>query len=430
MDKRQIFIKLEEKYEELRSEYKPLREDAMAFEGDENYDAYHSFTEDEVKKEMYPEQYEMYTKLAELEPKLDAFEKELENAAKEFLKQLNEEIKSFENKIEVNKKHIEQIEQEIKAKNEEIAALKETDAYKNGDEETLLKVEDLELEVKAKTLRKEQLEQRIPNYEKELEDIKKEKEELIEDYPEIEDVEVDVQKDREHEEQQEEEQTGVSSEGSTDDANKGKKEDEKAKNEGKSNVRGSGVIIPSGVIPNSNTGDQPKADENKEEKQEEKDSKQEFKELCKKAKKGSLTDKEFETLVDIMKNKENYEKLGITTGIVVNKSRGIFKLLNKYAGENEEKVNSVKEAYKSYEELFFEKHGEKKLNVLNKFFQIDEIESKNQTPALPETSEKAKSAEAIPGLEALNKTEEEKDKSYGDPSKTAVVKEEKDHDSV
>lgn len=336
MDKRQIFMKLEEKYEELYASYTPLIEDAKAFEGDENFDAYNSFTEDEVKKEMYPEQYEMYQKIAELEPKIEAFERELTNAAREFAKQLNEEITAFENKIEVNRNHIQELEQEIETKKQKIAQLKESKEYKNRDEKTLLTVGDLESDVKAKSERKEESEGRMDTYEKELQAIRKEKEELLEDYPDIDEKieSAPVEKAEEGNEAREQSETETTV-ANNDEIKENVGEKPKSKNSDRI------VATPGASAVNANT-EEPKKENDEQEK---KEPKVEFKELFSKAKKGDLDDKEFGRLVEIMGDTDNYSKYGITIGIMFNNGRKVFEMLNSKLPTNKQFLNQVKEKF-------------------------------------------------------------------------------------
>lgn len=402
MDKRQTFQGLEAKYEELLASYAEVKQDWMAdFEGTQDYHTYMSYTQDEVKKEMYPEWFEKEQKMNTLKTKVDAFEKEVINSARNLYKELDEKVTKLEEKINVNKDYVKTLDAKITQLNLDIKNLKETEAYQNGDQSTLLQVEELEEELKLKTSRKEKMLTGIKDIESEINKIKLEKEDLVDRYGK----EVSII----------ESQPGENSEPTKEDEDENTKPNKK--NPGKGRV----------VIPNATTDTEELTPEEKAQKeQEEKDKKlkEDFTKLKDKIKKGELSDEDFASLVTIMKDKENYSKLGISTGIVFNKSRGIFKTLNKYAQGNPEKEALVSEAYKTYEGVFHEKHSDKKLAFLSKFLVLDEVENKEKTPALQPAAGPVKKgiaqelgAQVVPPTEKTNeippKTNEkgEKEKS-------------------
>jgi len=486
MDKRELFVKLENKYKELYDSYKPLREEVMAFEGGTEYEEYNSLTEDTVKEIMFPEQHKMYAELAEMEPKLEAFEREILNIAQGFLKQLNEEIKAFENKIEVNKKHIEKLEQEIQAKKQELEALKKTEAYINGDEEIILKVEDLESEINAKISRKEEIEKRISSYEKELEAAKREKEELVADYPEL---EAGKQKAPQKEEEQDDKEHQEGADNNSESNKENEEEKEKVPEQEKENEKVVYASVPHSSEKKEETISEEEQEEVEEIDQEEKKcTKEEFKELVAKAKKGNLNDKEFDKLVNIMKDPKSYGEYGITTGLVFNNSKGIFKALENSVTSPKKLAKEIKEIFAK--EMVGELEDKELLEKISKLeveglddnqkallgkvkstlsknesleqakvvrdkialeknekrwgWLMDFKEEKDRLAGLAEpskelerneevkTSESPKAVAGIPGLEELNKTEEEQEKSYSESltaPHTAEI-EEQDHDSV
>jgi len=70
------------------------------------------------------------------------------------------------------------------------------------------------------------------------------------------------------------------------------------------------------------------------EEEQKKSPEEEFKELYKKAKRRELSQEDFDKLVGIMSKPENYDKLGITTGVLRNKSKVILKAMGEYATTN------------------------------------------------------------------------------------------------
>jgi len=415
MDKRQILDNLKKKFDEISEEYQKVRSDIVYFENEPEYEEYNSYTEDAVKKEMFPKEYEAYQKLAELDAKLEPFEKELVNAARNLTKELNESIESLEKKVAVNEKYLKEAEEKIKGLEKQIDDLMATEAYKNGDEETVIQYNNLMSDLASETSKKNSLESRIKEINLELGKVKAEKEELIETYGE------GVDKPAE-EIDGEEPGEGKDNTGSADDLNK-KSNESKDKNKDNSSKGVPGVQLGGNDVPSELS-----AEEKAKKEQEEKDKKlkEDFADLSAKAKKGKLTDKELDNLVEIMKDKENYDKLGLSMGLFFNKPRGIFKVLNKKYKDDESKLASINEAYSVYEEKFYEKHGEEKLKKLSKFFSIDEVEHKEATPALPANSgAKVEKTNNSLGDDLAGKTVT--DDEYVDISSNSEVKTKSEH---
>lgn len=377
MDYKKILEDLEKRYEEFETQYKEIETDWIAdFEGTQDYHTYMSYTEDEVKKTMYPEWFEKEQQMKDLKKKIVAFEKDVIVAASNVNKQLDESIQKIESKLKVNEDYIKGLNEKIENQQQEINTLKQSEAYINGDEATRLQVEELEAELVAKTYRRDTVAQDIFAMQEELAIIKVKKEELLEKYGE----EIEAYDNSSKETPDEKSQ----------DENEGKDEkDEKSKGK-KERTSNGGVVLPDA---NSNPAElSPEEKAKKEQEEKAKKLKEDFADLSSKAKKGKLTDKELDSFIDILKDKDNYDKLGLSMGLIFNKPRGIFKALNKKYKDDETKLASINEAYSIYEEKFFEKHGKEKLEKLSKFFVIDEVEHEKKTPILRAAAEEHEGA--------------------------------------
>ena len=65
-----------------------------------------------------------------------------------------------------------------------------------------------------------------------------------------------------------------------------------------------------------------------------------FNQIYKKISKGTITDKEIDALAEVLSDKDNYDKYGITTGIVFNKAKKILKCQGKNSFKKIEKFLS------------------------------------------------------------------------------------------
>lgn len=458
MDKRKVLEELQEEYSKVLAEYTVVREDAMDYEGDEEYNEY--MNADEVKRaEQFPEKYAMYQKKLELENKLEQLNKEQVETAKELNKELDASLTELEEKQKALTEQRDELSKEIEDLNDELKALKKTDEYKNGDEQAVKQAEQLESKLRKVRANKGKLTKAINAVSKEIEALKEEKTLLVSEYGEEilvvgsnESVEPTTEKPAEEELLVQEEETEpediakkqlevkqmdeqiASLESEVTDLTKqyeqmmkdirekdkeilDLKASEAYKNKDKDTLLkvenlekelqdkvieknrvverlaairkrlndmkkqlveqyGDEVLnYPKDEVITANTQvkspsvadngnneqkapatskknaqksqpvvyaqpnrvsitEQPKTESEKEEKTESKiDPKQEFDDLYAKARNGNLTEQDFARLAEIMQDTENYDKLGITTGIVFNKSKVILKAMAKVAAD-------------------------------------------------------------------------------------------------
>ncbi len=363
MDKREILLKLENKYSELKREMDSLRGEVIDFEETPEYQEYLSYSSDVVKETMYPKEYEVYKKIEGLQVKVDAFNDEIMRVATEINKEITEKINALENKLNVNKEHLEKLQSKIKKQENQLKKLKATEEYINGDEAALLKVEELEAQLEANRNTHKKWSEQIATIEKDLEIVKEEKQKLIDEYGiEIEPVVEPVVEEAPTEPEKVETETEPVVESAPAETEKvevktepvvesapthsekvetktepvvesvpkepekveGKTEPEKVGS--RRRVRTAQRPVVSNVI-DTTLVEEPKADEDTE-----KDPKEQFKELYKRAKEQTLTEDDFYRLADIMRFSENYDTFGITTGFIFNKSRVIFRAMGKVAG--------------------------------------------------------------------------------------------------
>lgn len=263
---------------------------------------------------------ELQNKYEELMEDLSALkaENEIMVSAIEVNKGLNEKIANLESKLETNKQYIKSLQRKIKTQETKIRKLKDTEEYKNGDEATLLKVEEMELALNANLEMKDNVDAKIKSIESDLELVKTQKQQLIYIYGE----EIDQPLQAEVPEIPEENK--VSEEKVDDNIAKDNKGKDNKQAYTKMSSGATGVVA---EAPEEDEGEKAKREQEEKEAQLQAD----FKELYSKAKRGALTDSDFDKFSVIMKDPENYNKLGITTGIVFNKAKVIFKAMSKTA---------------------------------------------------------------------------------------------------
>jgi len=301
-----------ERYEELAGEYRQIETEWMSeFEGTPEYHEYMSLKEQAVTdpnyqvvlEDKYPNWIELEKRKEELAKKIEAYKKVVEDTAKKLYEELSQMIESLEAKLKTNKDYIAKLEQEIKEQQAKIDSIKASEAYKNGDEQTLLELESLEKHLATTISDKEEKESRLNTFVEKIEALKKEQQVLEEEFPEVikakviaqENVEVNKKECKEIEEE-----------------NK-----EIGKEKPKKTIRTKGNNGVSAVANPASAGQTVPEEEPK-------DEKQEFSELFARIKSGKASREDLDKLAIIMQDPENYEKYGITTGIVFNKSKTLL----------------------------------------------------------------------------------------------------------
>ncbi len=222
-------------------------------------------------------------------------------------------------------------------KYKEYKALKETDAYKNKDEDALNKAEQLAKEV----ITTRDARNKISNEQKEIRKTINELTGREVQAISSEEKEINEQTNLPEQEINPEQEEAVArphSEDKAKDTAKDKGEDKKESSKEKEKSNTSQVVA---GVPNQTEPAVVQQDKDKKEI----DPQIEFDGLCYKAKKGNLKDEEFDRLVQIMKDPTSYDKLGITTGIIFNKSRAIFKALEKRVGDIDGLSSEAKETF-------------------------------------------------------------------------------------
>lgn len=472
MENKQRLEKLDKQKRKLDDELRELNVDIEENTQNEEY----MNASDEDKKGNYPELYAMYQKREELEVEYDALMKEIEpleeliekeeheeyiNEGKQRYNELNEKIAEKEKEIDSKSKEVSVALEEIQALNKQIYELKATEEYKNGDEATLDKVKGLESEMEFKILDKNKIVTSLKDIRTEINNLEQEKVKLVEEYgeeilpvegqPVVEQPEASVAEQPSNEQQSEEQQDKP-------------QQAEKLVEEKKTKAKGKAPSVASGIVTAPVAEEQPK--------EEKKDPKVEFDELCVKAKNEKLDDKEFNKLVEILKDAKKYDEFGITTGIIFNKSRGIFKALENNVGSLGKLSKQVKEVFAKElvgdlqgKELLakiakLEKEGltedqqallDKVKTTLNKkesleqaryvrdtialeknekrwSWLIDFSEDKKRLNAAKEEPSKPKSSRDIDNISNLVKSAKEQNKSYGETEKPSKVVEPKEHD--
>lgn len=265
-----------------------------------------------------------------------------------------------------------EIESTRKEKFKEYNQLKETEKYKNKDEETLKKANQLAKEIMLAN----DEESKIANKQKELNKLINEltgREAPVVSFQQK-DKDVPISEQEIQEQQEDSTKLANSQDEKKDMLKAGDKE--KSPN-GKEKSNKAQVI---GIAPN-----QIESTEQQKEDKKEIDPQEEFDELCYKARRGELKGKQFDRLVEIMKDPNSYEKLGITTGIIFNNSRRIFKALEKHnIGKIEGLSNEIKGEFAK--ELVGNSSGKKLLT------KIAELDKEGLTEAQQATLEKVKLA--------------------------------------
>lgn len=332
MDKKQKLEELENEYKKLGGSLASMQMKVMSFERSADYDEYNK-TEETDKEAKYPEAFAMYKQKAELEGNITSLSEKIKAAASELYKEVEEKIEKFEKKIQFYADKIEATMEEIKAQNKEIIELKETEEYKNGDEETVLKVEKLEIEMKAKVLWKNGMVKKLAQIRKDINQLEVDKTELVAEYGEeikpVKEVTTPANEEAKPE-------TVTESEQAKTDKDKDKEKDKEEKKP-KENKTPKNTVVNEPVaqtVPNAESEAEKAKKEKEEQAAKEAKLKEDFKGIYKRAKKGQLTQEDFDKIAEIMKNPDNYDKLGITTGKVFGKSKAIFKAMDKYAVAN------------------------------------------------------------------------------------------------
>lgn len=456
MDEKLILLEeIEKRTKEISNELEQKIKDIQMHEQYEEYDVIESAEE---RQERFPELYQMHEALEKLEARKDILLRECATKATEVAKGITEKIEKLEKNIDMYEEKINNMMEEIQAINREIEELKQTEEYKAGDEATLLKVEQLELELKEKIVLKNKEVKQLADVRKQIKQLEKEKNDLVEQYGEIileKTVENELQVEENSQEKTMQNELQQKKEEAVEEVSEQAEKEVKNNEQPKQKSR---VINARGVQVAPTVQEVVKEEKN-EEKEEKKDPKEEFDELCKKAKEGTLDDKEFDKLVDIMKQPKNYDEFGITTGIIFNKSRGIFRTLEKYVGNVDNLVAKAKTEFAK--ELVGDLEGKELLNKVallekeglseeqqklvdkvkdtlnkqtsleqSKFIRdeialkknekrwswlIDFSEDKKRLSAGKDETSVEKSSGGIKDISNLVKTESEKDKSYSVP---------------
>lgn len=299
------------RYVELANEYMEIDNKWMGeFEGTTEYHEYMSLKEQAesspsyqvILEDKYSEWLDLEKKKEELYKKIAAYDQAIRDTVVKVYEELLQSIASLEAKLKTNREYIEKLEQEIKEQQEKIDSIKASEAYKNGDEQTLLEVESLEKHLATTIADKEEKESRLNTFTEKIESLKKEKEALEEEFPETLRTKLAEQEDIEA---SAEEKNGVENE-------EVDKEEEPKKT---TRTRGNNGA---GAVANPTTSGQAAPEEQP------KDEKVEFNELFARAKSGKASKEDLDRLVTIMQEPENYEKYGITTGVIFNKSKTIL----------------------------------------------------------------------------------------------------------
>lgn len=335
MDNKDLLKKFEERYEVLNERREKIHADIVMdkTENEEQYLAYEEAAKRnmEAASVLNPKLHMIYEEEKSLNEQLDILDKEIVKIASDVVKNIKENTAEVEKKISVQEKHIEDLENEITKMQEEVVALKDSQEYKSGDEETHLKVEDMEDMIKTKAKRKEKLSKSVESLKAEVLELNKQIDDYLDRYN-IEDV--DISKSNVETENKKDVEVEENNENNENKENKEKEENEekspKSKVAKKTSYMQGGIPAFEGEHENESSQEEKNKEENEE--KDYKALKKDFNELYKKAKsKAPLTAEDYKKLAEIMKDKENYDKLGITTGVIFNKSKVIFKAMAKSA---------------------------------------------------------------------------------------------------
>ena len=313
MDEKIIYERLEEEYEKLRSEYTNVRADVLDFEDTEDKKVYDGIEDDVVKKTMFPEQYEKYKRMEELENKIEHFSDELAKKAKELYSKYKNEIKTFEDKIKTNEEKIKQTEEQIENLNKEYDELVNSKEYENGDEEALIKAEDLKGQIKQKKTLIKTLKGNIEKYKETIEHYKAEMEEVNKYY----NFEDEVEKGKEDE----------YSPGKSDSETSEKDEVKDTGKKGKREKSGYGSYVPSGET-ESSSGDSKKGGVSKEDEKEV--NKEKINSIVKRIKSNlPLGEDDAKVVAEVLSDPSKYKEYGISTGVFSNRGKLLLHALSK-----------------------------------------------------------------------------------------------------
>lgn len=363
MDKKELLAKFEEKYEELRTKAEEIHGNIVLGKEDdeERFVAYEEAAKrnKEAAAILDNDLHKMYEEQDKLTEQLDVLDNEVRSIASDVVKEMKEKSEELNKSIELKEKHIEVLNNEIAQMEDEINSLKDSEEYKSGDEETVLKVEDLEAVLSAKISRRDDLTKKIEKVKEEVQNIDKEVEEYIEKY-DIEDVDI--------------------AKGESKEQTETEKEDKETEKENKNKGKASKVVV---TPISSEEESKDKKEETKED--ETKALKEEFNALYKKAKsKEPLSSKEYTRLVEIMQDKENYKKLNITTGVIFNKSKVILKALSRTATITAPTVRNVREKLGMKIEKATEKNGMMSTDSIRSWSGLKELAENTDTKVASE----------------------------------------------
>lgn len=360
MDKKELLIKFEERYEEIRVKRDRLYGDIVIGKNEdkERFVAYEEAAKrnKEAAEIFDNDLHKMYEEEEKYSNQLDVLDDEIKKIAIDVIKELKEQVNELNKSIELKEKHIEVLNNEIKQMEDEIKSLKDSETYKSGDEETVLKVEDLEAVLNAKIARRDDLTKKLDSVKKEIANIDKEIGNYMDKY-DIEESDIDAT------------------------SNTEKEKEDKDKEETKNNKgKGSKFVV------NPSLNEEENKDKKEETKKEEtKALKEEFNILYKKAKsKEPLNDKEYKRLVEIMQDKDNWDKLKITTGVIFNKSKVILKALSRTATITAPTVRNVREKLGMKIEKATEKNGMMSTDSIRSWSGLKELAENTDTKVASE----------------------------------------------
>ena len=323
MDTRMMLENLEKRYAELKEEH-----DNMNPEDIKAYLSYASMDEAVRKEMMNPDVYEKCVRHEELETvTIPAFEKEVSKLALELVQTLTEQVAEVKEKIAQKEKLLEGLSKEIDDKKARIAEFEgKPDFDKN--EEAKFEVEKLKAELSGLEPLRENKQRELSEQKVELGKAETELEENKEKYNIV--MSYSRGKSRGDED--------PSKKGKDEDSSKKEKDDDKSKG-GSSGVGGTGT---------------PETEKKLTEKEK-------FDGIYSKIKSGKeLKDEEVDVLLAIMSDKSKYNEYDITSGVIFNKSRKIFKSLARK--QKEESIALKAEARGVFDEKPMK--ANEKLNVI------------------------------------------------------------------
>ena len=337
----EFFKKLEDRYNELVSEAKDY-EERLAFLEDEfpkEAEMYNKLTVDdttdiEVIRQMCPNAYELEVKKRALIESVDKMETEIEKRAKELKKEMDKKVVEVKTKLEKNEKHLEKTEAEIEKIKTEIDAIKASDEYKNKDEDTILKLEDLEAALEAKEKRANTLRGDIEAYKAEITDLENEIEKMFGKYIDIDEPEVG---DGEPEAKEQPEGGAPVTEEPVTEEHETKEEPTVEPQQEAKKVKPKKVqqqAVPDSIVSENNNGTEQPVEENNSN-LDPKLAAEVDKAKTLREKYDAITSKDPETLTvderielsNILADKANYDKLGIRTGVIFNDSKKMLKTI-------------------------------------------------------------------------------------------------------